>query len=71
MNLADAIRGVNNLDLQYYLSEEVDLLLLIFLMLAVMLLSQHQLGDQPEYKSDPNIPWWQSKLLQNLKLRKV
>jgi len=55
---ADAIRGINNLDLQYYLSEQVDTVTFEILDTNGNVISTH-VGDKPEYKADPNTPWWE------------
>ncbi|MCO4820538.1 MAG: glycosyl hydrolase [Flavobacteriaceae bacterium] len=54
---SDAIRGINNLDLQYYLSEELESITFEILDASGNVIST-QIGDQPKYKKDPNIPWW-------------
>ncbi len=54
---ADAIRGISNLDLQYYLSEQADTVTFEILDTNGNVISTH-VGDKPEYKADPNTPWW-------------
>jgi photosystem II stability/assembly factor-like uncharacterized protein len=55
---ADAIRGISNLDLQYYLTEEADSVTFEILDSNGNIITSFS-GDQPKYKRDPNIPWWQ------------
>jgi photosystem II stability/assembly factor-like uncharacterized protein len=54
---ADAIRGVYDLDIQYYLSEQADIITFEILDSSGNVVST-QTGDKPKYKKDPNIPWW-------------
>lgn len=54
---ADAIRGVYDLDIQYYLSEQADIITFEILDANGKVIST-QTGDKPKYKKDPNIPWW-------------
>ncbi len=55
---ADAIRGVYDLDIQYYLSEQADIITFEILDANDKVIST-QTGDKPEYKKDPNTPWWE------------
>lgn len=55
---ADAIRGISNLDLQYYLTEEADSVTFEILDGNGNMITSFS-GDQPKYKRDPNIPWWE------------
>ena len=55
---ADAIRGISNLDLQYYLTEEADSVTFEILDGNGYMITSFS-GDQPKYKRDPNVPWWQ------------
>ncbi|MFT5216098.1 MAG: photosystem II stability/assembly factor-like uncharacterized protein [Glaciecola sp.] len=54
----DAIRGVYDLDIQYYLSEQADIITFEILDANDKVIST-QTGDKPEYKKDPNTPWWE------------
>ena len=54
---ADAIRGINDLDIQYYLSEQADTITFEIIDSNGTVVST-QTGDKPEYKRDPNTPWW-------------
>ncbi|MEZ4796475.1 MAG: glycosyl hydrolase [Flavobacteriaceae bacterium] len=55
---ADAIRGISNLDLQYYLTDEADSVTFEILDANGNVITSFS-GDQPKYKRDPNIPWWE------------
>jgi photosystem II stability/assembly factor-like uncharacterized protein len=55
---ADAIRGISNLDLQYYLSDEAESITFEILDANGNMITSFS-GDQPKYKKDPNIPWWE------------
>ena len=55
---ADAIRGISNLDLQYYLSDEAESITFEILDSNGNMITSFS-GDQPKYKRDPNIPWWE------------
>lgn len=55
---ADAIRGISNLDLQYYLSDETESITFEILDANGNMITSFS-GDQPKYKRDPNIPWWE------------
>ena len=55
---ADAIRGISNLDLQYYLSDEAESITFEILDANGNMITSFS-GDQPKYKRDPNIPWWE------------
>ncbi|MCB0462932.1 MAG: glycosyl hydrolase [Flavobacteriaceae bacterium] len=55
---ADAIRGISNLDLQYYLSEQAETVTFEILDADGNFITSFS-GDQPKYKRDPNVPWWQ------------
>lgn len=53
----DAIRGISDLAATYYLEEQVDSILIEILDANGTVVNSFK-GDQPEYKVDPNIPWW-------------
>ncbi|PTM06544.1 MAG: glycosyl hydrolase [Bacteroidetes bacterium] len=55
---ADAIRGINDLDIQYYLSEQADTITFEIIDSNGTVVST-QTGDKPEYKRDPNTPRWE------------
>jgi photosystem II stability/assembly factor-like uncharacterized protein len=55
---ADAIRGISNFDLQYYLSDEAESITFEILDANGNMITSFS-GDQPKYKRDPNIPWWE------------
>ncbi len=54
---SDAIRGIKNSIVQYYLSEIVDSVAIEILDDSGNLIERF-IGSEPEYKIDPNIPWW-------------
>lgn len=54
---ADAIRGVYDADIQYYLNEQLDTVTFEILDSNDNIIATHK-GDKPKYKVDPNIPWW-------------
>jgi len=54
----DAIRGVSNANFQYYLKNQVDSLK-IEILDAQGTLVQSIIGNQPEYKNNPNTPPWE------------
>lgn len=54
---ADAIRGIYNAKIQYFLKEKVDSVQ-IEILDAEGKLIQSYVGKKAEYKTDPNIPWW-------------
>ena len=54
---ADAIRGVYDAKIQYYLEKEFDKVTFEILDANNRVISTH-IGDKPEYQPDPNIPWW-------------
>lgn len=53
----DAIRGVYDAQFQYYLKEEVDSVSFEILDAEGTVVGTFT-GTEPEYKSDPNVPWW-------------
>ncbi|MDW3648447.1 MAG: glycosyl hydrolase [Bacteroidia bacterium] len=53
----DAIRGINTADIQYYLGEEVDQVLVEVLDAKGNLIDSFE-GTEAKYTVDPNIPWW-------------
>jgi len=55
---ADAIRGISNLDLQYYLSDEAESITFEILDANGNMITSFS-GDQPKYKRNTNIPWWE------------
>ncbi|MDH4057887.1 MAG: glycosyl hydrolase, partial [Cyclobacteriaceae bacterium] len=54
---SDPIRGVYNLKVQYYLQNKLDSVKIEILDAQDKVISTHA-GTQPEYKTNPNIPWW-------------
>ena len=56
-NPADAIRGVYDADIQYYLNKQTDSITFEILDSNDNVVSTHT-GDKPKYEIDPNIPWW-------------
>ncbi len=54
---SNAIRGVYDAVFQYHLKEQVDSVVFEILDGNGNLVSRHA-GSEPEYKIDPNIPWW-------------
>jgi len=54
---ADAIRGVYDADIQYYLNEQSESITFEILDANDNIISTHT-GDKPKYEVDPNIPWW-------------
>lgn len=55
---SDAIRGVYNAVFQYYLEKQVDTIRIDVLDAEGKLVKSFR-GDKPEYKVDPNTPWWE------------
>jgi photosystem II stability/assembly factor-like uncharacterized protein len=55
---ADAIRGVYNAVFQYYLKDKMDTVRIDILDATGKLINSF-IGNQPEYKVDPNIPRWE------------
>lgn len=55
---ADAIRGVYDAQIQYYLKEELDTITIDILDSKDQLISSFS-GNKPKYDVDPNIPWWE------------
>ncbi len=55
---ADAIRGVYDAQIQYYLKEELDTITIDILDAKDQLISSFT-GSKPKYEVDPNIPWWE------------
>ena len=55
--LADPIRGIYNLKVQYYLKDKQDSVQIEILDAADKVIGTFA-GNQVEYKPDPNIPWW-------------
>ncbi len=55
---ADAIRGVSDATIQYYLKEELDTLTIEILDAKDRVVDTFT-GSQPEYEEDPDLPWWQ------------
>ncbi|SFR35780.1 Sortilin, neurotensin receptor 3 [Robiginitalea myxolifaciens] len=54
---ADAIRGVYDASVQYYLQEELDTITFEILDAEGNLVDTFT-GSKPKYQKDPNIPWW-------------
>lgn len=55
---ADPIRGIYELKVQYYLMEQPDSVQIEILDEAGEVVDSF-VGKQPEYRADPNLPWWQ------------
>ena len=55
---SDAIRGVSDAAIPYYLSKEIDSITFEILDGNGQLIDTFT-GSQPEYKVDPDLPWWQ------------
>ena len=55
---ADAIRGVSDATIQYYLKEALDTLTIEVLDAQDRVVDTFT-GSQPEYEEDPDLPWWQ------------
>ncbi|MEM6805825.1 MAG: glycosyl hydrolase, partial [Bacteroidota bacterium] len=53
----DAIRGIYDADIQYYLKDEVEKVVIEILDEKGNLIDTFE-GTEPKYKVDPNIPWW-------------
>jgi hypothetical protein len=56
---ADAIRGIYDADIQYYLNKQPDSIVFEILDSNDNVISTHT-GDKPKYEVDPNIPWWRT-----------
>ena len=54
---SDPIRGVYEANIQYYLKEQMDSVVFEILDKDNQVIGRH-VGKEPEYKVDPNIPWW-------------
>lgn len=54
---SDPIRGVNNGIFQYYLKDMADSVSIEILDMDDNVIGTY-VGTEPEYKADPNIPWW-------------
>jgi photosystem II stability/assembly factor-like uncharacterized protein len=54
---ADAIRGIYDADIQYYLNKQPDSIVFEILDSNDNVISTHT-GDKPKYEVDPNISWW-------------
>lgn len=54
---SNPIRGVYDGIFQYYLKEEVDSVVFEILDAKGKVIDMFK-GDQPSYKTDPNVPWW-------------
>lgn len=54
---ADPIRGIHDLNVQYYLNKQVDTVKLEILEQDGDVIGTF-IGSEPEYKPDPNLPWW-------------
>jgi photosystem II stability/assembly factor-like uncharacterized protein len=55
---SNAIRGVYDAVVQYYLAEEVDSVTIEILDAEGKVVDTF-VGKEPEYKPDPNLPWWE------------
>lgn len=55
---ADAIRGIYDAQVQYYLKSEMDTITIDILDDKNQLISSFA-GNKPKYEVDPNIPWWE------------
>ena len=55
---SDAIRGVYYANFQYYLKDKVDTVKIDILDAKGNVVHSFK-GDKPEYKPDPNMPWWE------------
>ncbi|MFT4832388.1 MAG: photosystem II stability/assembly factor-like uncharacterized protein [Psychroserpens sp.] len=55
---ADAIRGIYDAQIQYYLKSELDTITIDILDDKNQLISSFS-GNKPKYEVDPNIPWWE------------
>jgi hypothetical protein len=54
----DAIRGVSDATIQYYLKEALDTITIEILDAQDRVVDTFT-GSQPEYEEDPDLPWWQ------------
>lgn len=54
---ADPIRGIYDLNVQYYLNKQVDTVKMEILEPDGDVIGTF-IGSDPEYKADPNLPWW-------------
>ncbi len=54
---SDPIRGIYSLKVQYYLKEQIDSVQIEILDANNTVINTF-VGDQLEYKPDPNLPWW-------------
>lgn len=54
---ADPIRGIYDLNVQYYLNKQVDTVKMEILAPDGDVIGTF-IGSDPEYKADPNLPWW-------------
>ncbi len=55
---SDAIRGISDATIQYYLKEQMDTITFEILDANDQLIDTFT-GSKPEYEEDPNLPWWQ------------
>ncbi|MEJ1224026.1 VPS10 domain-containing protein [Sediminicola sp. 1XM1-17] len=55
---ADAIRGIYDAQIQYYLKSEIDTITIDIMDAKGQLISSFT-GSKPKYEVDPNIPWWE------------
>ncbi len=55
---ADAIRGVSDATIQYYLKEALDTITIEVLDAQDRVVDTFT-GSKPEYEEDPDLPWWQ------------
>ena len=56
-NPSDPIRGIYDLDVQYYLADQADSVKIEILDEAGKVINTFK-GSEPVYKPDPNLPWW-------------
>ncbi|MEM7484536.1 MAG: glycosyl hydrolase [Bacteroidota bacterium] len=54
---SDAMRGINDASIQYYLQNETDTITFEILDANDTLIDTFT-GSKPKYEEDPNIPWW-------------
>ena len=54
---SNAIRGINNATIQYYLKEELDTITFEILDANDKLINTFT-GSKPKYEEDPDLPWW-------------
>ncbi|UII74454.1 glycosyl hydrolase [Flagellimonas sp. HMM57] len=65
---SDAIRGISDATIQYYLQNETDTITFEILDANDKLIDTFT-GSKPKYEEDPNIPWWKKGGRPNLRLQ--